>query len=103
MSLCNLKEHYVVFLGVGGISIRRERPSSGQTLSVFLTDKQSKQTDLKEQHCFILFYFVYMADPANFLASNGVLGTLFSSENSLFIQLWKKKKNSECVILPHEY
>ena len=31
-----------------------------------------------------------MADPATSLASNSVLGTLFSSENSLFIQLWKK-------------
>ena len=29
-----------------------------------------------------------MADPAIFLALNSVLGTLFSSENSLFIQLW---------------
>ena len=37
--------------------------------------------------------------PATFLASNSVPGTLFSSENSLFIQLWKT------CILPnlHEY
>ena len=31
-----------------------------------------------------------VADPATFLASNSVPWTLFSSENSLFIQLWKK-------------
>ena len=30
-----------------------------------------------------------VADPATCRASNSVLGTLFSSENSLFIQLWK--------------
>ena len=33
--------------------------------------------------------------------SNCVLGTLFSSENSLFIQLWKNKHISEFVLLPH--
>ena len=33
---------------------------------------------------------LYVADPATFLSSNSVPGTLFSSENSLFIQLWKK-------------
>ena len=31
-----------------------------------------------------------MADPANFLASNSVLGTLFSTENSLFINSYHK-------------
>ena len=31
---------------------------------------------------------LYLADPASFLASNRVVGILFSSENSLFIQLW---------------
>ena len=30
-----------------------------------------------------------MADPATFLASHSFQGTLFSSESSLFIQLWK--------------
>ena len=30
---------------------------------------------------------LYVADPANFLASNSVVGTLLSSENSLCIQL----------------
>ena len=33
---------------------------------------------------------LYVADPAIFLASNNVLGTLFSSESSLFIQLKNK-------------
>lgn len=31
-----------------------------------------------------------VADPATFLASNSVLGTLFSPEDSLFIQLLKQ-------------
>ena len=43
-------------------------------------NKLNTQTDLKGP------YFVYVADPATFLASNSVAGTLFSSENSLFIQ-----------------
>ena len=30
------------------------------------------------------------ADPATFPMSNSILGTLFSSEDSLFIQLWQK-------------
>ena len=34
---------------------------------------------------------LYVADPATFLASDSVLGTLYSSENSLFIQLWQKQ------------
>ena len=33
---------------------------------------------------------LYVADPATSLASNILLGTLFSSENHLFSQLWKK-------------
>ena len=37
----------------------------------------------EQQHNFIPF----LADPATFLASYCVLETLFSSENSLFIQL----------------
>ena len=31
---------------------------------------------------------IIFVDPATFLASNSVQGTLFSSENSLFIQMW---------------
>ena len=33
---------------------------------------------------------LYVAAPATCLTSNSVLGTLFSSEKSLFIQLWTK-------------
>ena len=33
---------------------------------------------------------IYVVDPATFLASNSVQGTLFSSENSLFTQLWRR-------------
>ena len=36
----------------------------------------------------MLFCFVlYVADPATFLASNSVLGTLLSSESNLFIHV----------------
>ena len=51
----------------------------------------NKQTDLREQHSFILC--LYVVDPATFQASNSVLVTLFT----LFIQLWKKKNISEFV------
>ena len=34
---------------------------------------------------------LYVADPATFLGSNSVLGTLFSSENGLLNQLMEKK------------
>ena len=33
---------------------------------------------------------LHVADPATYLASNSVLGTLFSSGNSLFNYVWKK-------------
>ena len=39
------------------------------------------------------------SDSATFLASNSVLGTLYSSKNSLFIQL--RKRWSFFVLLPH--
>lgn len=35
--------------------------------------------------------WLYVADPAIFPASNCVLETLFTSENTLFIYLWKKR------------
>ena len=41
-----------------------------------------------------------MADPATFLALHSVRDTLFSSENSLFIQLWKNVYIPEFVF-PH--
>lgn len=47
----------------------------------------NKQTLLKDNNvsnCFTV------ADPASLLASNSVLGSLFSPENSSFIQLLKK-------------
>ena len=47
-----------------------------------------KQTDLKEQqqknsHFFLLLGY-YVADPATFLASGSLLGTLIYFENRLF-------------------
>ena len=57
---------------------------------IFIFNKLSKQTDLKGQHNFILFHLIlilYVADSATFLASNSVLWTLISTENSLFIPL----------------
>ena len=38
---------------------------------------------------YLVLLCLHVADPATFRASNSVPGTLFSSENSLFIQLWK--------------
>ena len=59
-----------------------------------------KRTDLKGQHSFILFLLcLYVVDSATFLASNRVLGTLFSTENSLFITYVKKIKISEFILL----
>ena len=57
--------------------------------------KLNKQTlkDNTTQYC------LYVADPATFLASNSALGILFSSENSLFIQLWKKHMYFWVVLL----
>ena len=40
-----------------------------------------------------------MADPATFLASNSVLGTLFTSDSSLFIQWWKDKYFWDFIII----
>ena len=45
----------------------------------------------QKRRIFIGWLHLHMADPATFLASHAVLGTLFSSENSLFIQLWKRR------------
>ena len=58
-------------------------------------NKLDKQTDLKEQRNFIFTvscFCLYVADPATFLASNSVLGTLFSPENSFCTKLWTKYK-----------
>ena len=41
--------------------------------------KRNKQTDL--------LLCLYVVDPATFLASNSILGTLLSTERSLFIRL----------------
>ena len=41
--------------------------------------------------CHTVILCLYVVNPATFLASISVLGTLFSSEKSLFIQLWKNK------------
>ena len=69
------------------------------------TEKTNKrEIKLKGQHNFILFYLptycLYVMDPANFPTSNSVLGTLCSSENSLFFQLFSSGKIS-LVSLPH--
>ena len=54
------------------------------------------ETDLKGQHSFILFYFVYVVDPATFLASNSVLGTLFPA---YLFSCGKKKYFGDCVFI----
>ena len=55
-------------------------------LIVFMT-QYTKYKNIRSCCC----YFVkYVADPAIFLASNSVLGTLCPSEHSLFFHLWGK-------------
>ena len=62
-------------------------------------NKLNKQT--AQVHTVLLR--LYVADPATFLASNSVVGTLFSSETNLFIQFTPppKKNISEIVRIPH--
>ena len=49
-----------------------------------------KQTDLKGQHnCVVLFYFI-CGKPCQLPSFKQWSGTSLSSENSLFIHLWKK-------------
>ena len=61
--------------------------SFGEVTFLIRGSSLREQTDLKGQDSFILFNLVYVwrTLPA-FLASDSVLGMLFSSENSLFIQ-----------------
>ena len=47
---------------------------------------------------------LHVADPATFLAPHSVLWTSFSSENSLFIQLWKHSTRISAFLLsPHSF
>ena len=63
------------------VLFRRETFMSKQTLICF--HDWIQKTDLKGQHTFTVFYFVYIwRTLPPFLASNSVLGTLFFSENS---------------------
>ena len=89
-----------------GITLKVHYAISGKTFSSEKKDllwlifvRLNKQTlyrlfcheNKQAQHNFILFYFDYIwRTLPPFQASNGVLGTLFSSENSLFIQLWNR-------------
>ena len=70
-AVCSFREdlHWLIFLCLNNLN----KP----TLFVFITLKETQ------------FHILYVADPA-FLASNSVLGTSFSYENSLFIQLGVK-------------
>ena len=69
--VCNFREdlHWLIFVCLNNLN----KPP----LFVFITLKETQ------------FHILYVADPA-FLASNSVLGTSFSYENSLFIQLGVK-------------
>ena len=73
---------YVVF----GKMIYREG-SSLTDLFTKRTNNLNKQIGLKKRYNLILLYCICVVDPATFLASNSALGTLFSSDNSLFIHL----------------
>ena len=72
-----------------------------QTFFAFLVEL-NKQRDDAISYRFTLR--LHVADPATFLASNGVLGTLFSSENSLFIQVMETiTSESHIEIVLHPY
>ena len=45
-----------------------------------------------------MLFYLYVTDPTTFPASNDALGTSFSSENRLFIQLWKQVNIYVCMI-----
>ena len=51
-----------------------------------MTEKNEQTTQF---HTVLLC--LHVADPATFLSSNSILGTLFCSENSFFIHLRKRK------------
>ena len=72
--------------------------SLGEDLLHFMLNTLNKQSDLKGQHNFILFY-TYVADPATFLASHSVLGSSFIFLIFLLFMLLWKKINSEFVLL----
>ena len=62
-------------------------------------NKLNKQTDLKGQHCFILFYFVHMwRTLPPFLASNRVLGPYFPSRTSCLFNYGKPLFFWICII-----
>ena len=87
------------------ISIRRERSSLTNFLNTETNyvnkpslfswqDKLNKQTDLKGQPDFMLFYFFFFffficGGLCHLFSFKRCSGTVFSSENSLFIHLWK--------------
>lgn len=57
----------------------------------------------KNQHYSDMFFSevllcLYLADPATLLAPHSVLGSLFSSEKSLSIQLWQNTNTYEALI-----
>ena len=59
--------------------------------SFFMSKQTNNKLETTTQFHAVLLC-LYVADPATFLASNSVMGTLFSSGNSLFIHLWTKKE-----------
>ena len=61
----------------------------------------AKWTEKEEEKPFLYCFTSYFADPATFLATSSVLGTLFFSGNSLFIQLQQHKCicNLDCYLI----
>ena len=98
----SLKVHYVVFWE--GILIRsyiicRFILGTNKLLFFFFSwlDTLNKRTDLKGQRDFIPFCLF-----SSFPASNAVLGTLFTSENSSSTRLWRKQFR-DCNITSQMY
>ena len=93
-----LKVHYVEF-GMKFSSEEKQTNLTKKTLWFFMTE-WIKYTNWPQRitHFHNVLLCLYVADPATFLASNSVLGTLFSPENSLLFCHGRNKYIWVCVI-----
>ena len=98
-----LKVHSVVEI-LAEIIIRRQKFffnflfHTKQTNYLCFHDWLNKLTLKDNTISYCITLFTCVSDPATLLASNSVPGTLFSSENGLFVQLWANKDGWICII-----
>ena len=70
--------------------------------SVFIFTPEQTNCPQRTTQFHTVLLCLYVADPATFLALNSILGTLFPSENSLFIQLWRKINIPQYLLLSYQ-